>query len=186
MAFRYPPSPIGNSWKDWASQLVSYLKERDVDATTEARAIQLEHKIGSAARATSDGVILYDPLESAIVVSVGGAWLNVLNSSHIEVYHDPAGTASWRLDHVSNTLECWGYATLSTTGVTVTYPKTYASAAAVRTTVTPYVTATPIWLATHQTQTATSFLGQLWNSAGTQLTSGGFTWYSIGEWDGVS
>lgn len=179
MAFRYPPSPIGNSWKDWASQLVSYLRERDVDTETAARALQLEHKIGSAAKAISDGVIMYDPSRDALTISVNGAWLPIGST-----YHDPTGIASWNI--IGTKLDVWGYVATNASGqYALTYPKTFAVVPSVTCGIPQYTG--PLWLGgvdatvTMTTSTVT-FITKTLSAAGSWYVH----YHASGEWDGVS
>jgi hypothetical protein len=79
---KYPPPPSSYAdWKQWATQLTLYLaKSSDIKEPTNPQPIQLAHKLAATAsnlgleRATTDGLMLYDPALGRVVISVGGVW----------------------------------------------------------------------------------------------------------------
>lgn len=74
---RLPPSPKAfRSLEAWAEQLYQHiLADADVATRQDPRPIVLPHKqIDGGERAGTDGVLLYDPLLKAVVVSQNGVW----------------------------------------------------------------------------------------------------------------
>jgi hypothetical protein len=79
---KYPPPPQSFSdWKAWAVALGNYLaKSSSINEPTNPQPIQLAHRLNTAAgnlgleRATTDGLLMYDPALGRVVVSVGGIW----------------------------------------------------------------------------------------------------------------
>jgi hypothetical protein len=71
------PDPTTLDIKEWAKRIVGYL--RDLEAGTETPApkiIQLEHT-KTGAKATTDGVIMWSPVDGTVLVSKGGDWYKV-------------------------------------------------------------------------------------------------------------
>lgn len=74
-----PPSKL-TGLVQWASQVTAYLT-RQASANTkpvEAQIVQLRHKLpGDGAKATKDGILMWDAATGQVVVSVGGAWKTI-------------------------------------------------------------------------------------------------------------
>ncbi len=71
-----PPYPSGN-WFDWASQLVEWLISREtIEQETTPLPVQLPHKLTNE-KALTDGLIMYDPNNNAVIYSRGGQWRKV-------------------------------------------------------------------------------------------------------------
>jgi len=67
MSIATPPPPLGSNWKPWAERLITFLsstrnKLQYYDAT---------------AKATEDGVLMWDEAQNAVVVSKNGAWVKL-------------------------------------------------------------------------------------------------------------
>lgn len=74
-----PPYPSGNL-NEWAVRLYEYLIEQaNADnSAPDPSPVALEHQLGSPApKAIVDGVLMYDPAQNAVVVSIGGQWKRV-------------------------------------------------------------------------------------------------------------
>ena len=71
-----PPTPTGNSWQTWATQLNEYLL-RQTDSEIVPEPVLLEHQVTRDAKATVDGILMFDPLLAAPVYSAGGAWVSM-------------------------------------------------------------------------------------------------------------
>ena len=67
MPAEQPPSFTGNV-AAWAAQLVGYLTRRS------NAAVSLPHMVGGE-KATTDGVLMWNPVTGKAVVSSGGAWV---------------------------------------------------------------------------------------------------------------
>jgi len=103
------------------------------------------------------------------------------------------GSGSWRIDEVTNTLECWGYVTgiLPLGPTPVVLPKTYKTSDYVTTVTGTYNNNTYAALGAVQgaSQTPTGFLlsNLAVESNGAIIWSGdSYFWRTIGEWDGIS
>lgn len=100
-----------------------------------------------------------------------------------EEFHDPTGTASWRI--IGSTLECWGrFDTTSSSATNVTFPKSFA--------VKPVLTlgtnhgATQSRNANARSLNTTAFSAEVRRSNDQTRQVAEVSWHAIGEWDGVS
>lgn len=74
-----PPTPE-NDWKQWALSLRDYLlKERAQVTKTAPMAPQIAHRIYGES-ASQDGLLMFNPGDTELEVSIGGAWTNLLRS----------------------------------------------------------------------------------------------------------
>jgi len=74
------PNPDGYSdWKQWAEAVASYnTSALASDDIVFPQIVLLQHKKPTLeARATVDVLLMFDPVLSAMVVSIGGAWKRV-------------------------------------------------------------------------------------------------------------
>lgn len=75
-----PPSPTSGDWKQWASSLRDYLmKERAQSSKASPAAPQIAHK-KSGESAAQDGVLIYNPTDEEMEVSVGGVFKRMLRN----------------------------------------------------------------------------------------------------------
>ena len=72
-----PPTPTGNSWQTWATQLNEYLL-RQTEGEIVPEPVLLEHQVTRDAKATVDGIMMFDPVLGAPVYSAGGAWVPII------------------------------------------------------------------------------------------------------------
>lgn len=80
-----PPSP-GDDWRSWAVSLRDYLmKERAQSGKAAPSAPQIIHK-KSGESAAQDGVMIYNPADEELEVSVDGGWKRIIRNE-IEYLH---------------------------------------------------------------------------------------------------
>tara|TARA_R110000744_G_scaffold247917_1_gene364359 strand:+ start:118 stop:372 length:255 start_codon:yes stop_codon:yes gene_type:complete len=78
MPIRLPPNPKqSRSIEDWADKYYQYIMAETANAAiNDPRPILLAHKVDSArTSASTDGVLMYDPVVGNVTVSKGGVWL---------------------------------------------------------------------------------------------------------------
>lgn len=74
-----PPSP-GDDWKSWAASLRDYLmKERAQSGKAAPSAPQIIHK-KSGESAAQDGVMIYNPVDEELEVSIDGSWHRIIRN----------------------------------------------------------------------------------------------------------
>ena len=183
-----PPQPTGNSWRQWALQMVEYLSDRTrIESENLPRPVQLPHLVRDE-RATVDGILMYDPVAQLPVCSIGGVWVPVGGGiRNFSLLNDPSGASSYRI--INDSLKCWGSVQApSGSGVTVNFPKTFARPPSVQ------ATRSHEWQNSNnrgrqwlvRTVTATNFITRTWQEDGIGGASGLIYWEATGEWDGVS
>lgn len=97
-----PPAPTTESWQQWATSLRNYLmKERAQSSKATPYAPQIIHKKANES-AAQDGVLIYNPSDEEMEVSVNGAFkrmlrneLEFLEFSQTETVGVSAGQMSW-------------------------------------------------------------------------------------------
>ena len=67
MSTQTPPPPLGSDWKPWGERLNSFL-------TTTRNKLQFYN---ADSKATQDGIIMWDEVQNAVVVSKNGAWVKL-------------------------------------------------------------------------------------------------------------
>jgi len=67
MSIATPPSPLGGDWKPWGERLNKFL-------TATRNKLQFRD---AEAKATEDGIIMWDAVQNAVVVSKNGAWVKL-------------------------------------------------------------------------------------------------------------
>jgi len=67
MSTQTPPPPLGSDWKPWGERLNKFL-------TATRNKLQFRD---SEAKATEDGIIMWDAAQNAVVVSKNGAWVKL-------------------------------------------------------------------------------------------------------------
>ena len=72
---RRPPAPTGDTDKLWPRRIYEYLVQKQRE-DKEPRATRLRAKLPDD-RPVTDGIILYDREENAVVVSIGGQWRKI-------------------------------------------------------------------------------------------------------------
>ena len=76
MSRQLPPYPSGDL-RQWATQLVEYLQNRDgVESEVIPAPVALSHRIGQE-RALQDGVLMYNPELGRAELTVSGEWLPI-------------------------------------------------------------------------------------------------------------
>lgn len=71
----HPPAPTGaTNLQAWAQQVYTYLLDQQFGRKEiVASPVFLSHMTGQE-KATTDGILMYDPVDKQVVVSVDGAW----------------------------------------------------------------------------------------------------------------
>lgn len=76
-----PPDPTAyQNWREYARALLDFqIDQQQGDVAVRPQAVLLRHvdTSGTAARATVDGLLVFDPVLGQIMVSIGGAWKEV-------------------------------------------------------------------------------------------------------------
>ena len=67
MSIATPPPPLGTNWKSWAERLNYFL-------TSTRNKLQYYN---AEAKATEDGILMWDEAQNAVVVSKNGAWVKL-------------------------------------------------------------------------------------------------------------
>jgi len=67
MSIATPPPPLGDNWKPWAERINKFM-------TATRNKLQFRD---SAAKATEDGILMWDAAQDAVVVSKNGAWVKL-------------------------------------------------------------------------------------------------------------
>ena len=67
MSIATPPPPLGDNWKAWAERINRFM-------TSTRNKLQFRD---SAAKATEDGILMWDAAQDAVVVSKNGAWVKL-------------------------------------------------------------------------------------------------------------
>ena len=67
MSIATPPPPLGDSWKAWGERINRFM-------TSTRNKLQFRD---SAAKATEDGILMWDAAQDAVVVSKNGAWVKL-------------------------------------------------------------------------------------------------------------
>lgn len=70
-----PPEPTGGSLFVWAGQLYRWLVQQQMQQNV-AKPIRLAY-LTSTDKPTVDGILMFDPSIPGVVVSVGGAWVQI-------------------------------------------------------------------------------------------------------------
>lgn len=86
-----PPSPTGVDLYTWATQIYQYLQDRaSVMQENLPRPVLLLHQTAdSLARATTAGVLMYDPVSKEPVYSSDGQWVGLSHSTFLELTDTP-------------------------------------------------------------------------------------------------
>lgn len=70
------PQPTGNLYQ-WATKVVGYLRSKEQEQKVPSpRPVQLEHRMAGA-KATKDGLLMWDPTAGQMIVAIGGVWYKV-------------------------------------------------------------------------------------------------------------
>jgi hypothetical protein len=83
------PDVTGDDWKKWARDLVYHLHKADDPAgqANVPRPVQLSHSIGDGnvglERVTTDGILMYEPIEGMLMISVGGEWQYIFDGDTV-------------------------------------------------------------------------------------------------------
>lgn len=81
------PLPLPKNFRElraWAEDLVAYLRQQDsVTGLLRPTPIVLEHRIKSNAKATVDGILMFNPTTQEVEVSSGGQWLGIINGRRV-------------------------------------------------------------------------------------------------------
>lgn len=75
MSIRRPPSPFGDDWKVWATQVLRYLAEEQ-SAAPPRKPVRLAHLTPTSV-ASEDGIMMWDAQQKRVVVSRDGAWRTI-------------------------------------------------------------------------------------------------------------
>ena len=77
MTRRTAPSPqAASDWREWAYDMVEYIQSR---GTLVPQTVQLEHQLpAEIARATHDGLVMWEPTDERPLVSVDGQWVKLV------------------------------------------------------------------------------------------------------------
>tara|TARA_R110001632_G_scaffold2441_1_gene10961 strand:+ start:54 stop:269 length:216 start_codon:yes stop_codon:yes gene_type:complete len=67
MSIATPPPPLGSDWKPWGERINKFL-------TSTRNKLQFRD---SEAKATEDGILMWDAAQDAVVVSKNGAWVKL-------------------------------------------------------------------------------------------------------------
>jgi len=67
MSIATPPPPLGDNWKAWGERINRFM-------TSTRNKLQFRD---SAAKATEDGILMWDAAQDAVVVSKNGAWVKL-------------------------------------------------------------------------------------------------------------
>ena len=76
----FPPPQNYRSMEDWAKAVYEYATSgADATAAVDPQPVLLPHQTtdtqdGVGARATQDGILMFDPVSGAPVISIGGVW----------------------------------------------------------------------------------------------------------------
>ena len=82
MSRQLPPYPSGDL-RQWATQLVEYLQNRDgVESEVIPAPVALSHRIGQE-RALQDGVLMYNPELGKAELTVNGEWLPIAHDTAV-------------------------------------------------------------------------------------------------------
>jgi hypothetical protein len=86
MSSAFPPNPqFAKDWKEWANQMVEYIQDR---GQVVPQAVLLQHQTDSdISKATTDGILMYDPVSQQPVYARNGAWEPMVTES---AFSDPA------------------------------------------------------------------------------------------------
>jgi len=77
-----PPSPTGNDWQSWARQLNEYLV-RQTDSEIVPEPVLLEHKATREAKASTDGVLMYNPQLGKAEIAVSNEWVPIATDNAV-------------------------------------------------------------------------------------------------------
>ncbi len=79
MTNRLPPTPYGSDWQTWALQLVEYLNDAGRDTEVIPKVVQLQHMtLPRMEKAVTEGILMYDPVSQAPVISINKVWVNII------------------------------------------------------------------------------------------------------------
>jgi hypothetical protein len=67
MSIATPPPPLGGNWKPWAERLIAFLS---------STRNKLQY-YDAEAKATEDGILMWDEAQNAVVVSKNGTWVKL-------------------------------------------------------------------------------------------------------------
>ena len=67
MSIATPPPPVGDNWKPWGERINTFL-------TSTRNKLQFKD---AEAKATEDGILMWDAAQDAVVVSKNGAWVKL-------------------------------------------------------------------------------------------------------------
>ena len=67
MSIATPPPPLGTNWKPWGERLIAFLS---------STRNKLQY-YDAEAKATEDGILMWDEAQNAVVVSKNGAWVKL-------------------------------------------------------------------------------------------------------------